>query len=74
MKGVRAVEFDSDGLGNGKRSARCRKLKSIAAVALWIPSAQKSYVEVREEYLLDKATWSCSRLLRSMLLIGRESF
>lgn len=49
MKDRHAAEFGSDDMEVGEGSAVCGIAKRKAAAALWIPSAQKLYLAVREK-------------------------
>lgn len=56
VKNVHAGKLDNDGLGGGNGRAMYGKLERTATVALWIPSAEKLYLAVRDKYPLKNMT------------------
>lgn len=53
---VHAGEFDNHSTVNEKRRAGSANSKKIVTVTLWMPSAEKLYLGVREEYVLKNMT------------------
>lgn len=60
VKGARTAEFYSKGVGDEGGSAVCGNPEGLATLALLVPSAEKMYLAVREEYIIfegyDRAT------------------
>lgn len=49
VKDLYVEEFDNKGFADEEGSAMCENLKRLAAVVLQVPSAEKSYLAMREE-------------------------
>lgn len=56
MNDVHAAKFGDGGMGNGEERAMFGRSERTATVALRIPSAEKFYLAVREEFSIQNMT------------------
>lgn len=53
---MHAAEFDTDGMGNEEERAVCVESERVVTVAMWVPSAERLYLAVREENFSESMT------------------